>query len=951
MFGLEINSSFQIQGNADAYPMPDTGVKRKRKVIVVDEEDLSESGENDDFATPSTGISKADSEEESEEFSKTEKKRQRVNSQSQTPKNTKLLKRVSKQEEDVVQELSLQNLSFRRVDKYLDEPTKNLPLIEIIKGIVKKYNQSKKLTEHKTKKPERGLRHHAYKVQENNQGYQLRVYACMQKQKSTLTRQLEKRGTSKLFKRKGTDYLLFYFREEPVREIVVATTGNGWQILRKCIHYEYPTNIAKRIANPERIIEITRRCLVGPGIQERLTNPEGHELYKISTLYYLFESFKCEVKKDSSIMELKDFSDSPPVINIATGIVRVQKKIPLETYPALLDLFSRYMRGEKTYTIGEEKKEELPDPLLEFINFLQPSNETSKPLNALLVGRIFKAYKAEREQTVLFRHKYLQDYLSASSYSIKFAPEQGYYSLDARPYNIEEILDFLDDAVFDNAESLLEAFEKIHLSFKKGGETKESSLIDYLEGEVRSSNGTTYFKIRGMWYKLKADYQALLQQDFNHMLNKTLIDREEEKLPRAWLGNSRKGKLTEKVIKEKLGISAGIKNYMKELKTTQVCYINKDQIKNRHLSGEILDHPLIKKYQQDIETQILKFDSFSAEEEEGLFGEDTSLIFAELRKKRSILDNKGYVINPILPSKLKKDKKLLGVLVENYRETSGNRETEEAYNRSYLYDQRNTGRCYGPDSGYLVLDQICPFNIELCDIVYYSPNKTYLYHVKEEFGQDTRNACSQILNAAKLLRSALSVRQSHNCLQELWRMATVESHKGYLGKVKEQMEALEQEGFFNIFYKRDISFVYAFLEKPNHSLLQDARLPTRLQVNHLNTIKSLTRKKQAYDALVNQGYLDVQGRLTGKFYASSKERFTLKEFEKESKSIYESLTKYRSASKSTLAKFDLLHLAREIQSLGFEFKICQIKQAEIGKTTQQITQESILTDLGEGKDT
>lgn len=154
MFGLEINSSFQIQGNADAYPMPDTGVKRKRKVIVVDEEDLSESGENDDFATPSTGISKADSEEESEEFSKTEKKRQRVNSQSQTPKNTKLLKRVSKQEEDVVQELSLQNLSFRRVDKYLDEPTKNLPLIEIIKGIVKKYNQSKKLTEHKTKKPE-----------------------------------------------------------------------------------------------------------------------------------------------------------------------------------------------------------------------------------------------------------------------------------------------------------------------------------------------------------------------------------------------------------------------------------------------------------------------------------------------------------------------------------------------------------------------------------------------------------------------------------------------------------------------------------------------------------------------------------------------------------------------------------------------------------------------------
>ena len=892
--------------------------------------------------------------EQIEESPKKDRKRKCEESPFSLQGKTKLLRRViSEPDPGAVQELSLQKLSFPRIARYIKVSEKEMQgrsLDKIIEKIIKVYNKAK---EKRKKTSQRVLKPISFNSFFNKEGYKLRVYTHTQKQKSRLTRELEKASTAKLSKSKGINYFLFFFRDNPVKEIVAATSGNGWQVLRPCVQYEYPFNVVKRILNPERVTEITRRCFVGSGILETLINPEGHELYKITNLYYLVETFKCEVKEDSSLMGLKFFSKNPPpLIKVATGLLRVQKNIPLRIYPPLLNLFSQYVRGEKTYTIGKNKQEELADPLFEFLHFLRPVFTEKKQLDALLIEQIYKSYQNKQEQTVFFRHKYFRDYLYASSYQIQLSAKKKYYLLEARPSNLEGVLGFLDESAFESANTLLKAFEAASFKFTKGDRETQSPLIDYLEGEVRSSKGGTYFKIRGMWYKLAADCHALLQQDFKQLLNKMLIDpeKDEGQLPRAWQGNARKGKLTENLIKKELNITTGIKALMKGLKMEKVCYLVKGHVKERFLGGEILNNPLIKKYQKDIQEIVLASEHIPSQEQLiEAFDDDLAIIIEELNKKRCILDIKGYVINPFLPSRLKHKEGLQQILKECYLAAKGNRESEEAYNRSYLYDQRNQGICYGPETGYLVFDEICPFNVELCDILHYTPSTTYLYHVKEEFGQDTRDACSQILNAAKELRSALSMQQNHCYLEELWRKITSSLSEGYLSKVKNQLEALGREDFFNIFYNRKITFVYAYLEKLNHSLLEEAKLPDRLQANHLTAVEPSSREK-IYKALVAEGYLDRQGRVTGKFYASSKDRFILEGYESESKAAYTSLMHYKSKSESTLAKFDLLHLAQEVQSLGFTFKICQIRQAEVGKSSFQLTQESCSVEFEETSD-
>lgn len=861
----------------------------------------------------------------------------------------KLLRRTPVEEnKDFVQELSIQQLSLSRTAKWIKasgEEIRSWPLASIIAKVVEVYNKSKEAEKKTTKDapPKSKYESFPYKFTARK-NFNLSVFKHTQAQKTSLTRELEKGSTSKLSINQGTDFILFFYRDKPIREIFAATSGNAWQVLNKCRNYDYPVNAVKRILNPAGIIEITRRCLVGSVVKETLTNPAGYELYKTMALYYLFESFRCEVKKNSSLLGLKGFSDYPPVIKIASGLLRVEKRIPLTSYPDLLHLFSRYIQGEKTFTL-KENQEEVPDSLFEFLNFLQPAYGKKRELDAQLMRKIFLSHQAGVEQTTFFRHKFLNDFLYATSYSIQFVPRQKYYLLERRPSNLEEVLDLLEETAFKSPETLLEVFKTVSFKYNKGSvESQPDKLIDYLEGEIRSTEGSTYFKIRGMWYKLATDCHALLQDDFRNLLSKILIDPKKGKgqLPRAWHGNSRKGKLTEAVVKKELDITKGIKAFMKSLATERVCYVENSTIRQRKLVGEILNKPLIRKHQRAIEEHVLALDLIPPPEELAkLFGKEANKVLKELRKKRSIIKN-GYVLNPFLKRK-SKDARLLPLLEEYCQAASNNREDEAVYNSSYCYDQRNNGVCFGPETGYLVLDQICPFNVEPCDIVYYTPATSYLYHVKEELGQDTRDACSQILNAAKEFRSALSVNQGHDYLQELWRVGSTTPKK----KIAKQLEHLGQRDFLNIFYKRKIVFVYAFLGKATQSLIDEVSLPSRISPDDFKSFEPSLEKEKVHAVLVDQGFLDQQGRLTGKFYTSSKKRFNLEGFKGDSEAVYTHLRKYKSKSESSLAKLELLHLAEEIQSLGFTLKICQIERAEIGTDSSQLTHDSILEDTFE----
>jgi hypothetical protein len=103
---------------------------------------------------------------------------------------------------------------------------------------------------------------------------------------------------------------------------------------------------------------------------------------------------------------------------------------------------------------------------------------------------------------------------------------------------------------------------------------------------------------------------------------------------------------------------------------------------------------------------------------------------------------------------------------------------EGTYNECYLYDVSRPVAEEQPapytfaEGGWIVGDRICPDGIELFDSLYFTGNKTYIYHVKEGFGQKTRDACSQLLNSSRMIFDARSPSGKRTVLDRFYEKAT-----------------------------------------------------------------------------------------------------------------------------------------------------------------------------------
>ena len=722
--------------------------------------------------------------------------------------------------------------------------------------------------------------------------------------------------------------------------------GQAYNVVRQCINYRYPLTVGKRLLDPNKIVQITRQHLIGTHAKETLHNPSGHTIVGISSLYYLVESFNCGIKPNASLtMVMPEECQKDIAIQISTGLLRIKKRIPLENYPPILDLFYRIMNHEKTYTTDES--EEVTDPQFEFLNFLEPADLKKDLLDASLVDQIFQFYQKNLDQQVQFRPKYLEDYLNSTSIcKIQYGKGNNFNNLESKPMTIDDILRLFmmnHEKALTSSETLLKALRETKLRFSD--DTGPVVLVDCLEGELLNKRDS-YFKVRGMWYKLRADFHTLVEQDFKEMLKRTLIDpNHEAKLPKLWAGNVREdAKFTETVAKENLKKSKGIRKFMKSLKEAEVYYVDKGAIKQKKMKGEILKNPIIHKHQKTIEEKILSQQKMPPKEEfVGLFGEEADVIMKELCKKRSVFfinkSNELFVVNPfIYPLKDKDITEDFVKLLEKHCLAYTQGESEEDFCRTHDFYFLNHGKPFGPEEGWIVLDQICPNNIEPCDILHYTKDTTYLYHVKEKFGQHTRDVCSQILNAAQQFRSALSIHQPLGYLKQLWLEVTESESddkkkkvQDFLKRVKQQLIHLGKEDFFRIFRERKLVFVYALLKSRNKNWQEEANTPVYLTSTHLRSLQ--LDHKALFSQLKAQSYLDTMGRLTSTFYGITKKKFSISGFEKSSDSIYDHLCKFKSKSQSTLAKIELIKLSQEMSALGFEFRICEIER-KIGFESQ-----------------
>jgi hypothetical protein len=238
----------------------------------------------------------------------------------------------------------------------------------------------------------------------------------------------------------------------------------------------------------------------------------------------------------------------------------------------------------------------------------------------------------------------------------------------------------------------------------------------------------------------------------------------------------------------------------------------------------------------------------------------------------------------------------------------------------------------------LLGDKICPQHVELFDVLHYTKRSLYLFHVKEGFGQKTRDACSQIWTAAQLLHTRRH-KSASKIVAEFYREAS--SYKGkelYRLQVQTKIKQLGEKGFGELFNK-NIVFVYAFVDtsaKAEPRLLKrDKELVTKVTPESIAKVNQQFKKKgkEIFDALVKDDYLTKRGYLTSKFFAASAETFTLPilKVDNQRKSLYRHLSTFCSQFDSTIAKLELLRLEQDLQRLGFQLRICQIDRTDYPK--------------------
>lgn len=809
-----------------------------------------------------------------------------------------------------VQELSIQWLDLSRTAKYIGlKDISGAPLDEVAQKVVDTYN--------KEKEAEKSQTHYALQdtPAHDERDYQLKVYSYRDTRVTLLAQQVQTKPKNK----SNSFYLLFFYKENPIRRMIAVTSSKAWSVVRHCINYEFPIRVAEKIANTQRIVQIVRFCLFGANAKETLLNPDQYELYKTQSLYYLVEAFRSEIRPNSSLFDLVGTC----CLKITTGgLLRIEKKIPLEEYPPILDLFARYIEGEKTY--NTEGYEETPEPLFEFLHFLQPAELLKGTLDLCLMRHVYRAHQKKQKQLIHVRHKRLEDFLFSTRFELKCVGKT-FQHFGSRPPELETIINELDAS--DEADFVNKVKTCKLRFYDKDNQEQTAFLVDFFEGELRLANGDTYFKVRGMWYKLAANYLGLVHEDFKTLLKNGLIPKDAEGwLSRPWKGNSKGGKVTQDGVKDTLVSPKGIRKFIKDLKALTVCYVDNNEVMQQKLVGEILKNSAVVKHKDAIE-KILK-EKFSDQKVREACGEEADEVLNALKKKRKVVQKTPkatYVLNPFTypmqdRPELKGKYDAFVVFLEKLYTESEHTENEETYNRAYLLPP------FGPANGYLVFDQICPDNIEPCDVLRYTAETVYLYHVKEGFGQHTRDACSQIINSAKMIRSALATYQPQNYLQKLWGKATTlgKEPSDWLKSVKAQVEGLGEQTFLNIFRNRRIVFVYACLPDADKSLANEAKVKSCLAPEDLAAKEPI----KLFAMLISLGYLDSHGRLTGKFQSTKKDNFKLTgELATSSEEVFKQLNAFRSVSKSTLAKIELLQLAQNLRALNFEFRIAEIPRA------------------------
>lgn len=808
------------------------------------------------------------------------------------------------------------------------------PLKDLIEKIIEKANQDKQSKKNPTQIQQFLPTGEQTKWNPKEQnGFHLAAYTITAEGTRNVARahQQEVSATPDL-QWKNNQHLDFFYRDNP-REIYAITTDRTYQVLMPYTDYSWPHIFCRQYLNPNRISEFQCKTIFGKEAVVKKTYAIPQRLELLDGRDCIYTTITLPIRENSPLLELGAFKNTKGEkmhqdigVQVQVSQIRVNRKLGLSDYSHFLHVVSKNFNQEIPLQVQNQFES------LDYLKKIEDYPTITKLRNSL-IKEIAKCLKDQTLTTCSFCPKYLADYIKEAKPCLTITYASAKCRLTQFP-SLNEIL----LGISSHFPSLITlSYEEIEkklreIRIKYASHTLSCSLIDCIEGEIRLE-GKSYFRINKCFYFLSGDYLSLVHLDFRRNLKDLLLPPGHEgALELEWGGQKAHGNLTDTKLK-----GSGTNLTIAHLEKTKVAYVRKDGdryfVEFSMLKGEILENKLIFSYQKQLETllksqkTITKLTLLNTLQIEPKLMEE---IWAQLTKERNVLrkeKSKYFVSNP-----LSQEKRLSQVLIQHCDEYFA-RETEGSYNERYLYDKRNQGILYGPDNGSLVGDRVLPFGIEIFDVVKYTPETTYIYHIKEGFDLHVRDALSQLINAIELIHEAKYATAEKNVLDQWYHLAVNSEEGEYRKKLAKQIKSLGLEAFKNIFLNRKLVFVYAVLDSHDQelSLQRETTLKEAFDsTDFISMAKSSGRANELFKSLQTEKFLDAKGRLTSEFYASTQDRFT-KEFDPSFSNgtkieIYKKLKENESQFRSTIALLEVKRTRKLIKKFNFEFKICQIKR-------------------------
>ncbi len=845
-----------------------------------------------------------------------------------------------------IQPVGVRKLDPERIAQYLfpnrpeEEPL--LPMARLVQAIVEKEMDKRRKQAEKDKKGVLEIEEFHYSKggptwrPDEHHDFAMLNYKIVTKGTTKFGQAHQKLGSKDGEKQTHRQYINFFYRER-TREIYVISTNRAWEIVRPYTDYQWPRAFCRHFLDPDRITHVTRESIFGQERKEEISYPTYQRVEGLEVRDRLYTKVVLPVRRNSSLFDLPAFQTpkhqrpaGDVTVTIGVGQFRVHRRLRLENYP---DLFE-HISGELSKPVPAYLQAKF-----EVLDYLEPvdDDELRRRLALHMEHQLAVALKNRTPSNYSFCPKYLADYINSSSAVLQLNYEKHRFQLP-RYCALQEILDRLRLA-FPAMERMAPA--EIVTELRKVSvccdDRSFHPLMDFIEGEIHV-NARAYFRINKCFYSLSGDYLSLVHADFRRSLSGLLIEQDDKgaALLHSWGGQKAHGHLTATALKH-----VGGQSTLDKLVKEKVSYLrlrkqgNPFEVCFAQLKGEILKHPLVRAHRERIEECLAGYETIDRPTLKAELGiQDDALvdeIWDELSQERDVLV-KGrdycYVLNPLTV-----DAALSGVLDPLCFERLAH-ETEGHYNESYL-----------DRPGYIVGDRICPFGIEIFDLIRCTDTTTYIVHVKEGFDLHTRDALSQLMNALEMIFEARHANAKTNVLDEWFRRATnpdgekiQPEDRKYREKLAQQMCALGLDAFKKIFLERKLVFVYAVLDQhvQECSLQHETQLKESFQAEDFKEMVKAGKKTQDLGAQVfaelqRTAFLDPKGRLTSKFYASAegrfKQDFAMDVTDTAKKSIYQVLSAQASQFNSTIALLELRRTRKQVRRYGHGFKVCQIKRA------------------------